>query len=414
MSRGTRGLVKAAVLAVLAPLALTACGGGGDTPRFVDGTTAGPAASAGASPSAGAEESAAAGAFSFSITPAANAKNLPVSSEIGVKLEGGEVTAVTLTEAGGAKVAGSMRDDGSAWVPNSPLKYGKTYTATVTASRDGGTATQTTTFTTMSEPGNRVGTGLYLFDDRTYGVAMPVVVEFHPGIAKKDRAGVQKRMFVSTDPPQPGAWHWVSNGTQAYYRAPEYWQPGTKITARIALGGHPMGKGRYGDTDRKATAKIGERFEMKVDNKTKKMTVLKDGKVVKTLPVSLGKKATPSVSGTMVVMEKKEQTVFDTTDDPNPADRYRVDIAFAQRLTWSGQYIHAAPWSVAQQGRTNVSHGCVNVSTDNARWLFGQSKIGDPVTVTGTEEKLGPGDGWTAWNMSWKEFIKGSALPVSE
>jgi lipoprotein-anchoring transpeptidase ErfK/SrfK len=409
MSRGTRGLVKAAVLALLAPLALAACGGDGDTPRFVDGTTAGPSASGGASPSAAAPPA----AFAFSITPAADAKNLPVSSEIGVKLDGAEVTSVTLAEAGGAKVSGKMRDDGSAWVPGSPLKYGKTYTATVAATKDGGTATQTTTFTTMGEPGSRVGTGLYLFDGKTYGVAMPVVVEFHPGIAKKDRAGVQKRMFVSTDPPQPGAWHWVSNGTQAYYRAPEYWQPGTKITTRIALGGHPMGKGKYGDTDRKATAKIGERFEIKVANKTKKMTVLKNGQVVKTLPVSLGKKATPSASGTMVVMEKKEQTVFDTTDNPDPADRYRVNISFAQRLTWSGQYIHAAPWSVPHQGRNNVSHGCVNVSTENARWLFGQTKVGDPVTVSGTEEKLAPGNGWTAWNMSWKEFIKGSALPVN-
>jgi lipoprotein-anchoring transpeptidase ErfK/SrfK len=410
MSRGTRGLVKAAVLAVLAPVALAGCGGGGDTPRFVEGTTGGPTASAEASPSAAAQPA----AFAFSITPAANAKNLPVSAEIGVKLDGGEVTSVAVAEAGGAKVSGTMREDGTAWVPSSPLKYGRTYTATVTASKGGGTATKTTTFTTMGEPGSRVGTGLYIFDGKTYGVAMPVVVEFRPGVAKKDRAGVQKRMFVSTDPPQPGAWHWVSNGTQAYYRAPEYWQSGTKISVRIGLGGHPMGKGRYGDTDRKATAKIGERFEMKVDNRTKKMTVLKNGQVVKTLPVSLGKKSTPSASGTMVVMEKKEQTVFDTTDDPNPADRYRVDIAFAQRLTWSGQYIHAAPWSVQHQGRRNVSHGCLNVSTENARWLFGQSKIGDPVTVTGTEEKLGAGDGWTAWNMSWKDFIKGSALPVQQ
>ena len=75
-----------------------------------------------------------------------------------------------------------------------------------------------------------IGSGLYLFDDKTYGVAMPVVAEFHPGIPKKDRAAVQKRMFVQTDPPQPGAWHWVDNGTQAYYRAPEYWQPGTTLT----------------------------------------------------------------------------------------------------------------------------------------------------------------------------------------
>jgi lipoprotein-anchoring transpeptidase ErfK/SrfK len=266
----------------------------------------------------------------------------------------------------------------------------------------------------MAKPAQRVGTGLYMFDDKVYGVAMPVVVEFHPGIAAKDRAGVQKRLFVSTDPPQPGAWHWVSNGSQAYYRAPEYWKPGTKITVRIAVGGHPMGKGRYGDTDRKATVTIGDSFEMKVDNKTKKMTVLRNGKVVKTLPVSLGKPSTPSSSGTMVVMEKKEQTVFDTMNDPDPVNRYRVDISFAQRITWSGQYIHAAPWSVKDQGRRNVSHGCVNVSMSNAEWLFNNTKIGDPITVTGTERKLVAGDGWTAWNMSWKEFVKGSALPVSE
>ncbi|GAA4682650.1 L,D-transpeptidase [Phytohabitans rumicis] len=408
MSRGTRGLIQAAVLAVLAPLALAGCGGGADEkPQFVSGTTAAPSASASAS-------QAPAEAFALSITPAANGKNLPVSTEIGVKLTGGEVSSVTVTETGGAKVAGTMRADGSAWVPSSPLKWGKTYTAAVTATGAGGAATQTTTFTTMAKPGKETGTGLYMFDGKTYGVAMPVVVEFHPGIAKKDRANVQKRMFVSTDPPQPGAWHWVSNGSQAYYRAPEYWKSGTKITVRIAVGGHPTGNGRYGDVDRKATAKIGERFEMKVDNKTKKMTVLKNGNVIKTMPVSLGKKSTPSVSGTMVVMEKKEQTVFDTTDDPTASDSYRVDIEFAQRLTWSGQYIHSAPWSVGDQGRRNVSHGCVNVGPGNAQWLFNQTKVGDPVTVTGTEDKLSPGDGWTAWNMSWKEFIKGSALPVTE
>lgn len=409
MTRGTRGWAIAAALAVVAPLALAACGGADNQPQFVGGSRApGEAAAATGTPTPTAAP------FSFSITPATNAKNLPVSAEVGIKLSGAEVTSVAMTEAGGGKVAGKMREDGSAWVPNSTLKHGKSYTATVTATGSAGTATQTTTFTTMAKPGNEVGTGLYLFDDKTYGVAMPVVVEFHPGIAAKDRAAVQKRMFVSTNPPQPGAWHWVSTGTQAYYRAPEYWQPGTTLTVRIGVGGHPMGKGRYGDIDRKATAKIGARFEMKVDNRTKKMTVLKDGQVVKTMPVSLGKKSTPSSSGTMVVMEKKEQTVFDTMDDPDPTNRYRTEIAWAQRITWSGQYLHAAPWSVQHQGRRNVSHGCVNVSTDNARWLFNQTKIGDPITVTGTERRLAAGDGWTAWNLSWKEFIKGSALPVPD
>lgn len=409
MSGRVRRKAAAVAVVVVASLALAACGDGG-TPQFVSGSaTPGPTPTA-----SGSAAPADTGSVALSITPAANTKNVPVSAEIGVQLTGGQVGSVTVAEQGGKAVSGKMREDGTSWVPSTPLKWGKTYTATVTATGGGGEATQTTTFTTMAKPSKRTGTGLYLFDDRTYGVAMPVVVEFSPGIAAKDRAAVEKRMFVSTSPSQPGVWHWVSSGTQAFYRSKEYWQPGTTLTVRIALGGLPTGGGRYGDQDRKATAKIGGRVEMKVDNKTKKMTVLKDGKVIKTLLVSLGKKSTPSASGTMVVMEKKEKTVFDTRDAPDPANRYVVDIEFAQRLTWSGQYIHAAPWSTADQGRRNVSHGCLNLSTSSAQWLFGQTKIGDPVTVVGTEDKLAAGDGWTAWNLSWKQFIKGSALPIPD
>ena len=130
------------------------------------------------------------------------------------------------------------------------------------------------------------------------------------------------------------------------------------------------------------------------------------------MPVSLGKKSTPSSSGTMVVMEKKAATIFDTTDDGPGDEGYVTDIEYAQRLTWSGQYIHSAPWSVGAQGRRNVSHGCVNVSPSNARWLFGKTLIGDPITVQGTERQAGAGNGWTPWDLSWKEFVKGSALPV--
>jgi lipoprotein-anchoring transpeptidase ErfK/SrfK len=217
---------------------------------------------------------------------------------------------------------------------------------------------------------------------------------------------------VTSSPAQPGAWSWVPNGTQAYYRPPVYWKPGTKLTVRMALGGHPTGGGRYGDRDRGATAKIGRSFVMKVDNKTKKMTVVQDGETVRTMPVSLGKKSTPSSSGTMVVMEKKTSTVFDTFAELGPDEGYRTEIAYAQRITWSGQYLHSAPWSVGAQGHRNVSHGCVNVSSGNARWLFAQTKVGDPITVRGTERKLDAGDGWTAWNLSWAQFVKGSALPV--
>ena len=408
MARSTRAaaLVLASALAV--PLGLAACGREDEAPRFA-------APSPTASPEPAPTSAAPAEPFSFSISPAANAKNLPVSTEVGTKVTGGRVTAVTLSDNKGAKVAGAMRDDGTSWVPSRPLKYGRTYTATVTAERaDGGAPeTRTTSFATArSKPGREIGSGLYMFDGKTYGVAMPVVAEFSPGIAPKDRARVERRLFVRSDPPQPGVWHWVDSGTQAYYRPPAYWQPGTKLTVRLAIEGLPVGKGRYGNVDRTATATIGRKLTMDVDNKTKQMYVYRDDRLLRKIPVSLGKKSTPSSSGTMVVMEKKESTVFDTFAELGPVEGYRTNITYAQRITWSGQYIHAAPWSVGDQGRRNVSHGCVNMSNGNAVWLFRQTMVGDPITVKGTERKLVNGDGWTAWMYSWEQFIKGSALPV--
>jgi hypothetical protein len=82
------------------------------------------------------------------------------------------------------------------------------------------------------------------------------------------------------------------------------------------------------------------------------------------------------------------------------------------RLTWGGEFLHAAPWSVNDQGVRNVSHGCVNMSTPNAEWLFNLANIGDPIIVRGTEVQLENGNGWTAWNLTWAQYVKGSALPV--
>ncbi|KUL24506.1 L,D-transpeptidase [Actinoplanes awajinensis] len=398
----------ATLLALAVTVPLAACGDD-KSPEAAVAASAGPATSTAPIPESATVD---AGPATVAVTPATGKKNVPVSAEIGLKVSNGEVTSVQLTDSKGKAVAGELRADGSAWVPGKTLKTNQTYAAQVTATAaDGTTTTAKTSFTTMGAPGKRTGTGLYLFDDYTYGVAMPVVVEFNPGIKKADRAAVQKRMFVETTPAQPGTWSWTSSGTQAYYRAPEFWQSGTTLKVRIAVGGLPTGKGFYGDKDRAATAKIGRKFVMKVDNATKKMTVLKDDKVVKTMPVSLGKSSTPSSSGTMVIIEKMSHTVFDTTDT-DPENGYKTPIDYAQRLTWSGQYIHSAPWSTGAQGRRNVSHGCVNVSPSNATWLFDKTLVGDPVTVKGTGDKLDYGNGWTPWDVSWEKFAEGSALPV--
>jgi lipoprotein-anchoring transpeptidase ErfK/SrfK len=341
------------------------------------------------------------------VSPAKDSKNLPVSTEIGTKVTNGKVQGVVLADASGQALAGQMRDDLTSWVPDTPLKYSTAYTATVTVlGDDGQTVTASTAFSTMGKPSKRNGVGLYLFENKEYGVGMPVVVEFSNPVPESARAGVQSRMFVSTSPDQPGTWHW-SSAKQVMYRAENYWQPGTRITARIALEGHPMGDGRYGDADLRGIGNISTtKIELIVENSTKQMTVLKNGEVIRTIPVSLGKASTPSASGTMAIMDKKLKTIFDTTGDVG-IDHYIKEIEYAQRLTWSGQYIHSAPWSVQYQGKTNVSHGCTNVSPDNAKWLYDLTRIGDPVVVRGTEEKVESGDGFTAFSWTWDEWNQG-------
>lgn len=340
--------------------------------------------------------------------PASGTSEAPVTTEVTLAVSNGTVSAVTLADDAGATVAGSLRTDRTSWVPAAPLGYGKTYTATVVASGPtGASVTATTSFTTMARPGwNRVYASLYLRDGATYGVGMPVVVEFDSEVPAEARDAVQRRLFVKSEPAQQGGWHWYS-GKVAMYRPMTFWTPGTKLTVRAAVAGLPIGN-QYGDSDESATVTIGRNLRMEVDNATKQMNVITDGTVVKTIPVSLGKASTPSSSGTTVVMSKEASTVFDTTRTDGP-NGYRVQVAYAQRLTWGGEYIHAAPWSEGDQGYRNVSHGCINVSTQNGEWLFETTLVGDPVTIRGTEVALTPGNGWTAWDTPWSEFTAGSA-----
>lgn len=348
----------------------------------------------------------------LTVTPTDQAKDVPISAELGTTVKGGTVTSVRITDDTGAEVKGEPREDGSTWVPSVPLKPERTYTAEVTATGDSGktTTTRKSTFTTMPKSTKPAITStLYFADERTYGTAMPVTVAFDPPIPEEARATVQRRLFVRTDPPQPGVWSWVSDGRQVYYRAPDFWKPGTTISFRAGLEGLPIGKEYVGDADRRATSKIGRQVALEIDNETKQMSVFRDGKLLREIPVSLGKPSTPTSSGKMVIMEKHEYTTFDTRGS---ADPYVVDVEDAQRLTWQGEFLHSAPWSEGVQGYTNVSHGCTNLSAAAADWLMGVTEVGDLVTVKGTEVTLGEGNGWTAWNVSWDEYVKGSALPV--
>ena len=398
MSNRTRHISAAAALALAVPIVLSACS---HSSRSANGARAAEAKSADKRPT-------------VTIKLATNAQRAPVTSEIGADVQGGVVTAVTLTDPTGHTITGAWRPDRSSWVPATSLKFNAKYTAKVIAtSASGATQTSTTSFTTMSAPTTKpIGTKINLTSGATYGVGMPIVLDFGTAIPAKNRADVERRLFVQSVPAQVGIWSWVS-ATEVVYRPESHWKTGTAVSVRTALAGMPIGTRVIGQ-DHAATFGIGRDLEFVISNKKHNLTVMSRGKALHTYPISMGKSGgnTTSWSGNFVIIERFDHTVFDTLGIPG--ENYRVAVRYAERLTWSGTYIHSAPWSVYAQGHYNVSHGCVNVGPSNAAWIYKNSNIGDPVSISGTGRPVVNGNGWTAWTLSWADFVEGSALGYSQ
>ena len=402
--RGGRWRTMAAVLAAGAVLLSAGCSGD-ESPSWQGGSQ-GDGGSASAAPTAR--------QASVAVTsPEADATGVEALTEIKLSSDDPSSIEVTVKSADGDEVDGTLDKEALVWKPAKALSWGTKYTVAVTgAAGDGKVGENTSSFTVMKKPEKLVRVTSFLGDGNVVGVAMPLIIKFGRAVPEKSRADVQRRMTVTATPSQEGIWRWTS-ATEMHYRPKTYWQANSKISYKVALQGVPMGDGWYGRSDLTVDLKVGRSMVMTVDNKTKKMTVVENGKTIKTIPVSLGKPKTPSSSGTMVVIEKKKHTVFDTMEELGPEEGYRTEIDYAQRITWSGQFIHAAPWSEGVQGKRNVSHGCVNVSMAMGKWLFDRTMMGDPITVKGTEEKLKNGNGWTDWNMSWDQYVKGSAVPLN-
>jgi lipoprotein-anchoring transpeptidase ErfK/SrfK len=378
------------------------------------------------SPDAKPDEQAAASASADPSNPAVGPKvqltgvtdgatDVSTAAEFGYQVAGANNVTVTLVDADGKSVPGGLREDASTWLPAKQLNYAAKYTLTATASKASGITSEVkATFTTMAQPADLVDVHSWIGDDQVVGVAMPVVVTFGLDVPENKRADIQRRLFVTSDPPQVGIWNWI-NPREAHFRPREHWKPGTKLAARFATGGLSWGvKNWVGKEDITIRATVGAAQVVTVDNATKRMTVTKDGQTVLSVPVSLGKPTAPSSSGALVVISRNPWEWFDSSTYGVPVTDpggYRTKVEWTMRLTWQGEYIHAAPWSVKDQGKRNVSHGCVNIPTAEAHWLYDFLHVGDPVTVSGTEAHVKWGDGWTDWDRPWEEYVKGSAIP---
>ncbi|NUR91923.1 MAG: L,D-transpeptidase [Nonomuraea sp.] len=386
--RNGRTLTTLALAALLA----AGCSGGGG----------------GAQPSGGGPGQSQAPVAKLAITPADGATKVAPDTGITVKATGGEVTTVTVADAKGREVAGALAGDGT-WRPKWPLRPSTTYTVQAQArGTDGKTVTGKSGFTTL-KPKQVLKSGMSPLDGEKVGVGMPVqLLLSHPITGERERAAVEKSLVVRLSKPVEGAWSWVSD-REVQFRPREYWPVGEKVEVVAHLTGLRAGSGLWGTKDRSLTFTVGPRHITKVDADRHEAVVTSGGKVVRTIPVSLGKPGDDSYSGTMIAQEKAAETVMDSATIGKPGE-YRIRTKWNVRMTYSGTFFHAAPWSTGAQGNSNVSHGCVNASPADARWFYDFTQRGDVIKVTGTSRKLQFGNGPTPWAKSWDDWLAGSAL----
>ncbi|MEU7072229.1 Ig-like domain-containing protein [Streptomyces narbonensis] len=338
----------------------------------------------------------------------------------------GRLADVTVTDRRGRKVAGVPSADGTRWDSVTAMPAGGHYTARLVVERtDGGARPEAPhrhvarlEFRTAVAPaGERLTVTFGPESGRTYGVGQPITAQLsHPVPADEPgaRRRVERALQVRSEPRVEGAWHWVDDDT-LHYRPRGYWPSHATVRVHSGLDGLRVGSGLNGGRSRPLTLTTGERVEAVTDVAALVMTVFRDGRAVRTIPVTTGKAGYRTRGGIKVVLGK-EPLVRMRGDSIGIArgsrDYYDLKVRWATRVTWSGEYLHAAPWSLDAQGSENVSHGCTGMSTEDAAWLFRTVREGDLVrVVNGYGKPMAPfGNGFGDWNLSWAEWRRGSAL----
>jgi lipoprotein-anchoring transpeptidase ErfK/SrfK len=343
------------------------------------------------------------------------ARDVPVDTLVRVAAAHGRLSSVTVTGSGDVgALEGAISGDGGMWRTEDRLEPATTYAVeAAVVGTEGDVVTKRLRFTTQDlSLDEQTYPSVAPLAGETVGVVMPVIVNFDVPVT--DRASFERHMTVTTVPEQVGGWYWLSDQV-AHYRPKNYWKAGTKVSVDVDINSVPAGNGIYGQESRHVDFQVGDAHVYKVDMDAHHMKVFSNGKLLRTLPVTTGEEPKFTTrSGIKVIMEKYDAKRMDseTVGIPNnSADGYNIDnVQWAMRVTSSGEFIHAAPWSVGSQGNANVSHGCTGMSTANADWLYHMSVRGDVVEYVGTDRGIEPGNGWSDWNLSWAEWQQGSAL----
>ncbi|MFD3748420.1 Ig-like domain-containing protein [Nocardia sp. NPDC058633] len=371
-------------------------------------------------------ESAAPPAPTISVAPQDGATEIDPLGSVRVSTSDGQLTAVTMTNEDGGTVEGIFTPDQSAWKPSVPLGYGRTYTVTAEAvTVSGKVGPITSSFSTLA-PNNqtkvyfRTTGGKELSPSGTFGVGTVVVAHFDENVP--DRATAEKHLSVTTDPPVTGSWYWLDD-RNAHWRPANYYAPGTTVTLTADIYGKDLGGGLYGQEDTETSFTIGDSHVSIVDDNDKQVRVYENGALVRTMPTSLGRGGSETVAGKTItfwtqpgiytVMEKANPVVMDSSTYGLPVNSrlgYKETIGWATKISTDGIYLHQLDDTIWAQGNTNVSHGCLNLSGENARWFYEFSQPGDVVEIKNTGGA--PLEVWQNgdWSVPWEQWQAGSAL----
>ncbi len=342
--------------------------------------------------------------------PGADATDVLPTAPVSVVAQGGTLTSVAVVDGKGRALDGALDGSKTRWTAASALLVAQHYNVTAKAVDPKGVAVESTaTFSTL-KPKGTLKTSISPLSGSEVGVGMPIIVRFNKPVS--DRAAVEAGLLVSSRKPIDGAWSWISD-TEVHYRPEKYWPNNDKVTLDVALRGVQAGKNTWSMENRTITFKTPAAMVSTVDVARHVMTVRRNGKVIRVVPITSGKAGFLTRDGIKVVLEKHVLKVMDSATVGIPKgdpDYYHLDVPYALRVTWSGEFVHAAPWSTANQGLANVSHGCVGMSLSNAIWFFNLTHVGDVIKVVNSPRSLEPGNGYTDWNVPWKKWLKGSAL----
>lgn len=339
--------------------------------------------------------------------PKDKATEVNPGTPIKVSADNGQVRSVTLVAKDGTEIAGKVSEDQKTWTNTDRLAFNANYTLTSEViDAAGQTQKKTSSFATVTTP-NEADAWMYPMPDTTVGVGQPIEIRFSEPVENK--AEVLKAFNVSSTSKQEVRARWV-NDKKVRFRPKDYWAANSTITVDVKLFGVEYGNGMVGNFDDTWKVKIGERKIAVADAKSKQMTMYVNGKIVKQYPVTMGGKDWPSSNGVNVIMDQYPKIRFDASTiglkpgDPQWYDPF--DAKNASRLSNNGEFVHEAlPAAFPVLGKENISHGCIGMSPEAAKYFIDNMTRGDVVDIKNAagppiSMEAGMGD----WNIPWDKY----------